>query len=208
MKNIFKKFNLLIIALFLITSCSKSDAPVPVKPISYNEEDTPVSTLEQSLIGHSDFEDFISANGPALNFGFEFKSKVKGKINSVSIKLGTVVINLQIFVFDATTKEILGVGTLTTIINDKVSVNLTSPIIIEKDKSYIVSALINPLNVIKTRKRDLSDLVVFPYTNFGNISILNSRTRLTLDPNESFPNTDSKKVWYRTGLDFKFQQTE
>lgn len=210
MKNLIKNFNLLFIILLIITSCSKSDAPVRVGsfvPIVYTEEETPVSSLERQLDITAGIEIDNTSGSVAQERGFEFKSKVKGKINSVSIKLKTAIPNLIVTIWDATTNTAIGNATISSIANIKVSENLATPIVIQKDKSYVISLYVDPNKIVNLRKNN--DLGIYPYTsNNSNISIETSRSPLSLSSGNSFPFFASKTFWFSNGLDFKFQRTE
>ena len=205
------KNSLFVILFATITSCSKSDAPAPVLPVIYKEEATPVSFLEQEIALITGIENVFLPSGGYYDTGFEFNSKVKGKINSISVSIKTAIPNLEVTIWDETTKLLIGSATFSSLANTKVSVKLTEPVLIEKNKPYIILLKVDINKIISTQKTDKSDLGIFPYTsNGGNILIQNAASRLfPAGPQGVFEFLSKQKnIWYKSSLDFKFQQTE
>lgn len=194
---------------FTATSCSKSDTPAQVAPVIYKEEATPVSFLEQEIDLIAGIENITQINTGNINLDFEFKSKVKGKINSVSVYLNTSIPDLKIKIWDVTAETEIGSTTVTALANTRVSVNLIVPTVIEKNKSYVTSIFTDKSKVITTQKTDKSDLGIFPYmANGGNIIIENSISLTSAPPITALSLDKTKNLWYNSGLDFKFQRTE
>lgn len=179
-----------------ITSCSKDDDE-QTAPIVYNEEN-PLNKYHE-LAGFTSTSNFI--NSGDYEFGLVFSPNVKGKINSLVVKLPDVNNNLRITIWDYNTKTVLRTETVNI---SAANVSVTKSIaefVIEKDGKYMIT--MNSNDWYKRYKLDNSN-AIYPITA-GNIKFL--EYRWLSGTAQVFPTNVSQN--YNAGdLSFNFQQVE
>jgi PBP1b-binding outer membrane lipoprotein LpoB len=186
---------LTVLSLFLlISSCSKDDDPTPV---NYSEE----NPLQEFLTKTGFYQETMeqTATGELLA-GLSFIPKVKGKINSLLVKIPAINSNLKVTIWDKTSgtllrQEIVNVSSADTEIMKEIT-----PLQLEKDKTYVISMQTNKAYV--RYKTDQTN-APFPVTA-GNIQVLSYIEGINLS---TIPNANYYNL-YAGDCSFKFQQTE
>lgn len=186
-----------IITLFIITlsvvSCSSDDDKKP----SFATEN-PLDAY-YTATGFTTSTNFI--NSGDYEFGLVFTPTVKGKINSIKLKLPATNPNVRVTIWDFATKTVIRTETVNVVTADLGVTKEISELQLEKDKKYLIS--MNSNDWYKKNKADNSN-ATYPVVA-GNITI--SEYRWLSGTAQTFPTTVSSS--YNAGdLSFEFQQTE
>lgn len=176
-------------------SCSKDDdEPTPVV---YHEED-PLNKYHE-LAGFTTTSNFVNAGD--YEFGLAFSPNVKGKINSLIVKLPASNANLRVTIWDYDAKTVLRTETINVSAADVSVVKSISEMVLEKDKKYMIT--MNSNDWYKRSKSDNSN-ATYPITA-GNIKVW--EYRWIGSATQVFPTNVSQN--YNGGdLSFNFQQVE
>ncbi|WP_167028794.1 DUF4082 domain-containing protein [Chryseobacterium sp. Tr-659] len=181
--------------MFSITSCSKDDDEQVSPPVTYMEENPLAKYYENT--GFTTVTNFV--NSGDYEFGLVFSPSVKGKINSITVKIPDSNPNLRITIWDYTTKtvlrsEIVNVSASNTLITKNIS-----ELSLEKDKKYMIT--MNSNDWYKKSKSNNSN-ATYPVAA-GNIQFW--EYRWLSGTAQTFPTNISSD--YNAGdLSFNFQQ--
>jgi len=187
---------LLAFAAVVCTQCRKDDDDQP-EPIVYSEEN-PLAKYHEAA-GFTTTTNFI--NSGSYEFGLVFSPNVKGKINSLFVRLPDVNPNLKVTIWDYDAKtvlrtELMNVSSTNTMINKSIS-----ELPLEKDKKYLIT--MNSNDWYKRSKADNSN-TTYPIMA-GNIKFW--EYRWAAGETQIFPTNVALN--YNAGdLSFNFQQTE
>lgn len=194
MKTLFYTFATVLLLSF--TSCSKDDENTPTDtPVNYPEENPYQSFLNSSGINSN----YNSGNG-YYEAGLKFNPTVNGKLTKLFIKLPVDKTDVRITVWDVFNQEVLRTETFESITgNVEASKNIT-PLLLEKDKEYIVS-----FNSNSWYQRNNTDSnIPYPIT-IGNIVYTGFQSIPTIS--QSYPST-SHPAAIAGDVSFTFQRTE
>ena len=194
MKTLF--YTLATVLLLSFTSCSKDDENTPTDtPVNYPEENPYQSFLNSSGINSN----YNSGNG-YYEAGLKFNPTVNGKLTKLFIKLPVDKTDVRITVWDVFNQEVLRTETFESITgNVEASKNIT-PLLLEKDKEYIVS-----FNSNSWYQRNNTDSnIPYPIT-IGNIVYKGFQSIPTIS--QSYPST-SHPAAIAGDVSFTFQRTE
>lgn len=160
--------------LIILTSCSNDEAEQSSSTDIVIENPTSVLFEEENP-----FLEYLAATGfnqvlsPCINnnlnyeIGFKFKPVVKGKINSVVVKLANPNTNLIVTIWDVSTKSIIRTESVNvTTSNTEITKNIV-PIELVKDKEYAIT--MNTTNYYMRHQSDWGQ-PQYPITA-GNIKI-------------------------------------
>lgn len=188
--------NLLIIcSIFLIISCNKDDNTT--QPSVYQEENPFQALLTKN--GYTNVS--LQLDRPNNEFGFSFKTLVKGNINSLVIKIPTSSpSNIRVTLWDFTTKTILKTEYVE-VFNTGATTKIITPIPLESNKQYMLTMNSNQWYDYF----EANDAVILYPSTFGNIVYTNFYYKET--DNQIFPLNISDTV-ISGDLSFNFQQTE
>jgi hypothetical protein len=195
-----RKFILLLITgICLFFASCKKDNPDPVPaPIIYPEQN-PIPAYRTA----SGFDQQITPviNSSSFEFGIRFTPTVKGKINSIIVRIPDTRAGLRVTIWDAATKAILRTETIDVITAGLETVKSITPLQLLKDTEYLIS-----MNSNDWYYRTRTDMSAAPYpiiagdlkiTGFGNVG----------GNTQSYPTTFETKQ-YSGDLSFMFQRTE
>lgn len=155
------KTTILILTLITLTfACSKKDDEVTPAPKVYPEEN-----FWQGFIINAGFTSPTSITSTLKEFGYKFIPRVKGKINSVVVKL-PVSGSVGVRIWDLTTGARIGQETFTVPTANVDFTKTITPLSINKDKEYAISVYSE--NYYKYQRTS----TVYPI-NSGNITISN-----------------------------------
>ncbi|WP_309608787.1 DUF4082 domain-containing protein [Flavobacterium sp.] len=193
-----------IFAFSLISiSCSKEDDNASQTPATIYPEENFLNEFKTKAM-------FTQADGVSnvdlpsyYESGIVFKPTVKGKINAINLKLPATNIT-RITIWNKVTQAIIATENIAVqSINVYAKKTLTTPIILDKDKEYVISFYSNDFyNLTK------GSSILYPITS-GNIVITDFIYGGT-NPNAVavFPNTSTSDQEFRDGFSFDFQRTE
>lgn len=193
MKKTFKKIaSISLLAVVMLTSCSKDDEP---NPVTYQEEN-PIPTFLQ--ISGFNFSRSTVASGDS-EVGFGFTSKVTGKINSLIAKLHVANPNLKVTIWDkdlgtAIATNYLNVATA----NTDATMSIT-PVVLQKNKEYVIT--MKTSYYFQYQKQSVANQT-YPVDS-GNISITGCYGG---NPNQ-MPGINPSN-YFLGDISFVFQQTE
>lgn len=155
------KTTIFFLVLIIITfSCSKKDDEVTTTPKVYPEEN-----FWQGFIINAGFTSPTPNNSALKEFGYKFIPRVKGKINSVVVKL-PVSGSVGVRIWDLTTGARIGEEIFTVPTANIDFTKTITPLSINKDKEYVITVYSE--NYYKYQRTS----TVYPI-NFGNITISN-----------------------------------
>jgi hypothetical protein len=190
---------LLIFIIALATSfisCSKSDKN------GSGEENVLEGYLAKTGFNQkSDVAEFEPA-GARVELGYGFIPRVKGKINSFSVKVPEASNNLKVTLWDLDTKQVIATETVTVEAGKELTKTI-NPITLTKDKEYGIS--INTSTAYGHAKNDGS-ITTYPFT-VGNIEITGFAVAITGTDTPTLPNIKEDR-FYIGDVSFKFQKTE
>ena len=196
MKTLKTIFTLLAISIFTI-SCSSDDDDDSVK---YAEE----NPLDAYMAGSGFSQKAVDVkNSGIYEYGFSFKPKVTGKINSLIVKIPDVNPALRITVWDAATKTVIKSETINVATANITIEKAISPIALTKDKEYYFT--VNSDDWINRTKTDGS-AAAYPITA-GNI-VITGYAYISSTASETLFPTNLRNTYYAGDMTFKFQQTE
>jgi len=196
MKTLKTIFTLLAISIFTI-SCSSDDDNDSVK---YAEE----NPLDAYMAGSGFSQKAVDVkNSGIYEYGFSFKPKVTGKINSLIVKIPDVNPALRITVWDAATKTVIKSETINVATANITIEKAISPIALTKDKEYYFT--VNSDDWINRTKTDGS-AAAYPITA-GNI-VITGYAYISSTASETLFPTNLRNTYYAGDMTFKFQQTE
>lgn len=203
MKTIFLKFSknslktLVLLGLVLtLVNCSNDDETTPVASIVYGEENPLFAFLSRM----PNTDTFVNDIGGIAQTGYIFKPTVKGKINSLIVKIPSTNSALKVFLWDKVTlalvrSEIINVTTA----NTNTTKNIT-PIELEKNKEYIITIYTDDYYFHST-----NNFSALPYPIIAaNIQILQTRSV----NGELCPQAGGSSNGYSGDVSFNFQRTE
>jgi hypothetical protein len=195
-----KILNLTFLTLILLSSCKKNDdsAPAAPAPVIYSEEN-PLPTF-LSITGFNE-TNVVVTGLPPVEFGFTFKPRVKGKINSLVVKVPSTQSAVRITIWDKATQTALLTETIAVTANVEASKPITALALV-KDKEYVISCNSNGWF---TRQKSNTQAANFPVTA-GNVIIAN--TNFQLGSSQTFPPPSISNNAYTGDISFNFQQTE
>jgi hypothetical protein len=190
------KTTIVILLFILSASCSKDEAPTPVTPIIYGEENPLFTFLSRMPNIHP----YVNAAGGIAQTGYIFKPTVKGKINTLTVKLPATNSALKVFIWDKATialvrSEVINVATANTEIT-----KIIPPLALEKDKEYLITIYTDDYYDHSTNN---SSAISYPIIA-GNIQILGTRS----GSGELFPQAGGSSNGYSGDIGFNFQRTE
>ena len=196
MKTLKTIFTLLAISIFTI-SCSSDDDNDSVK---YAEE----NPLDAYMAGSGFSQKAVDVkNSGIYEYGFSFKPKVTGKINSLIVKIPDVNPALRFTVWDAATKTVIKSETINVATANITIEKAISPIALTKDKEYYFT--VNSDDWINRTKTDGS-AAAYPITA-GNI-VITGYAYISSTASETLFPTNLRNTYYAGDMTFKFQQTE
>ncbi len=193
------KMIMLFFALSLLNISCRKDDPEP-QPIVYPEENFLNGYLSSSGFSQK-VTNFVNTGN--YEFGVSFTPTVKGKINSLKVKLPDANANLRVTVWDFTTKTVLATEIVNVAsANTEVTKTIT-PLMLEKDKKYFIS--MNSGDWYDRTKTDNS-IAIYPITS-GNITINSYQWISSTTAETKFP-TSISSYYYAGDLSFNFQRIE
>ena len=197
MKTLKTIFTLLAISIFTISCSSDDDDNNSVK---YAEE----NPLDAYMAGSGFSQKAVDVkNSGIYEYGFSFKPKVTGKINSLIVKIPDVNPALRITVWDAATKTVIKSETINVATANITIEKAISPIALTKDKEYYFT--VNSDDWINRTKTDGS-AAAYPITA-GNI-VITGYAYISSTASETLFPTNLRNTYYAGDMTFKFQQTE
>lgn len=194
-----------IFAFSLISiSCSKEDDNASQTPATIYPEENFLGEFKTKAI----FNLVNQANTPSTFYyenGIVFKPTVKGKINAISLRLPTINTDgVRITIWNKQTQAIVATASiLVQSANVEAKKTLSSSIVLEKDKEYVISYYSKIFyNNIKNTN------ILYPIT-CGNIVVSGHIYGGSEDAAAvaAFPNATLDKV-FPDGISFDFQRTE
>lgn len=204
MKTLKTTFLLLAIAIFassnIFISCSKKDEDLPI----ITAKVFPEENFWQGFINNAGFVNQTSNTGN-MSYGFQFKPKVKGKINSFIIKIPQTENNIVVTIRKRGTLESVGKEIFNVTASNSDFVKVITPIQLDKDVSYLIIVSTNSyFNYIRTS----SNQVIIS----GNLDIQGNFYSTSADGgsgigyfNDYFDVIQSE---IKGNISFNFQQTE
>jgi hypothetical protein len=197
MKTLKTIFTVLIISIFTISCSSDDDKPEAVK---YAEE----NPLDAYMAGSGFSQKAVDVkNSGIYEYGFSFKPKVNGKINSIIVKIPDVNTALRITLWDAAAKTVIKSETISVPTANVTVEKAIAAIQLTKDKEYFFT--VNSDDWINRTKTDGS-AATYPITA-GNITITGYAYISSTASETLFP-TNARNTYYAGDMTFKFQQTE
>lgn len=182
-------------AAFMI-ACSKDD-DTNAGAVAYPEENPFQLFLDES--GLNELNNQINA-GQYYEAGLRFKPTVKGKINTIFVKLPTSHSNLRVTIWDAESETILRTETIETVTADTETSKTISPVSLEKNKEYTIT-----FNTNTWYQRDNSNSSIpYPITA-GNILITGFLSGT--GDSQTYPSS-SHPAAIAGDLSFAFQRTQ
>jgi hypothetical protein len=199
MKNL-KSIALLFI--IMLVSCTKKDNPTAI-PASANNfpEENPLSGYLNAT-GFNEKTDAIQVTTGALECGYGFKPKFKGKINAFVVKIPLENTTLKVTLWDIATQTAIKTETINATAATEV-VKIITPIELQKDKEYGIS--INT-TTFYNHERTNGTAATYPVAA-GNLEITRFANLLTALNTSTLPTTEDKS-YYAGDVSFKFQRTE
>jgi hypothetical protein len=187
------KATILILLVFFASACSKDESETP---IVYGEENPLFAFLSRMPNIHS-YDDALEGT---TQMGYIFKPTVKGKINSLTVKIPAINSALKVFIWDKATIALLRTETINVTTANTDIVKVISPLTLEKDKEYLISIYTDDYYFHSTNN---SSEVPYPIIA-ANIQILGTRSGY----GELFPQAGGSSNGYTGDIGFNFQRTE
>jgi hypothetical protein len=193
---------LLVLSIIAIgaSSCKKDKTPDPV-PVVYGEEN-----FLDGYLNKTGFEQGTSSflGSSYYNIGFDFVPLVKGKINSIKVKLPSVNSALKVTIWDKATAaviktEIVNVATA----NTSLTIDIAD-IDLVKDKEYAIS--MSAINYY-LHKRTNGSSATYPVI-VSNIKILGHKESPSSPTSIVTYPTITTNDQYTGDVSFNFQRTE
>lgn len=190
-----KKSIIIFVISLLLINCSKNDTSPP----KVYEEEKPFEGFKTATGVNKEIA-FSLTN--SYEYGFQFSSKVNGKIKAIKVNLPNVSnVSIRFSIWDYQTKERLynlAFSQLVAVRGEKII-----EFKIEKDRRYLIS--MNSKNWYQRKKMDDSNLN-YPI-QIGNITYYSYQEIQCTDTQVLFPSV-VKTFFYNGDLDFTFQQTD
>lgn len=186
------KSTIVILLVFFASSCSKDESETP---IVYGEENPLFGFISRV----PNIQPYVDAVEGIAQTGYIFKPTVKGKINTLTVKIPAANSALKVFIWDKGTialvrSEVVNVTTANTEIT-----KIISPLTLEKDKEYLITIYTDDYYYHQTNSGAVSYPVIV-----GNIQILGTRSGF----GELFPQAGGSSNGYSGDIGFNFQRTE
>lgn len=189
----------LLSGICLFTAGCKKDNPVPLPaPIIYLEQN-PIPAYRTATGFNQQITPVI--NNSNFEFGIRFTPTVKGKINSIIVRIPDTRAGLRITIWDAATQSILRTESIDIINAGIETVKIITPQQLLKDNEYLIS-----MNSNDWYYRTRTDMSAAPYPVItGDLKITGYGTlNGTTQDYPAFFTTTS----YSGDLSFNFQRTE
>jgi hypothetical protein len=185
----------------LFVSCSKNEETPPTKNlVIFPEENFLDSFLNTSGL--------VQVNTPQITnpiyytWGFSFKPKVNGTINSIVIKLPSSDGDVKVRIWKVSTQTLLKETSVLVATNNLVVTKSIEKLPLLKEEEYIITM---DANSYFERKRSDNQSVNYPI-EANNIKITGILNRSVTN---TFPGlSDARRAYYFGDLSFNFQQTE
>lgn len=184
-----------IMCLALTISCSKSKSKV------YPEENPLALYLKLSGFDQKS-ENYI--NSGVYEFGYNFKPKVKGKINAVTFKIPSDATNIRVTIWDVATKFPLKTFTISSVVANKEITQKIDPFAVTAGTNYLLSY--KGAHWYRRSKSSNSD-AIYPI-EAGNIWITGYSWGATTLNEYIYPQQTMSKNYYAGDLSIVFQPTE
>ena len=192
---------------FVAISCSKEDenaTQTQIPATIYPEENFLAVFKTKAMFTQAD--GISNVNLPYYyESGVVFKPTVKGKINAINLKLPAVNTTIRVTIWNKATQAVIATENIAVqSINIYAKKTIAIPIILEKDKEYVISFYSNDFY-----NNTKSTNIQYPITS-GNIVITDFFAGVSTDPNAAaaFPSTTDLDKEFRDGFSFDFQRTE
>lgn len=187
-----------VISTMFVVSCRSDDDD---KKVTYLEE----SHILNGFLNNSGFNQTSAnfVNSGNYEFGLAFTPKVKGKINSFTVKIPDANSNLRITVWNYETKEVIKSEVLNVTASGAVVTKSVTGIELQKGIKYLLT--MNSADWYKAAKTDNSK-IVYPLT-IGNIEFNDYLWGTSTVSEFKFPGNISKD-YYAGDVDFTFQQID
>lgn len=187
-----------LIASLVLVGCRKDDDKP--EPKVYPEENPLALYLQNSGFSQKTTNFINSGN---YEFGYNFKPKVKGKINAITFKIPDNATDVRVTIWNATTKAVIRTIIIPSAVANTELKQDIDPLYVEAGTEYLISYRGD--DWYKRYKSDDSN-ATYPI-DAGNVSMTGYRWGSPATSSQTYPvNTSSK--YYGGDLSIVFQQTE